>query len=113
VLALLRRALSLLASALYTTGRIYIGLTRNRLTFAGFEAGVHPPHRFGNRCKVFHAAESLRRFHDVVAERAVIGIMGWSDPGMTKRYQHLTTQVTRNVAIRVSNALWGGPTPSL
>jgi integrase len=25
-----------------------------------------------------------------VAERAVMGLMGWSDSGMARRYQHLT-----------------------
>jgi integrase len=44
-----------------------------------------------------------------VAERAVMGIMGWSDSGMTKRYQHLTAQVRRDVATRVGGLLWQPP----
>lgn len=41
-----------------------------------------------------------------VAERAVMGIMGWSDSGMARRYQHLTAQVRRDVAKRVGGLLW-------
>jgi integrase len=41
-----------------------------------------------------------------IAERAVMGIMGWSDSGMAKRYQHLTAQVRRDVAERVGGLLW-------
>ncbi|MEU8609371.1 tyrosine-type recombinase/integrase [Actinoplanes sp. NPDC048791] len=41
-----------------------------------------------------------------VAERAVMGIMGWSDSGMTKRYQHLTAQVRHDVAAKVGELLW-------
>jgi hypothetical protein len=33
-----------------------------------------------------------------VAERAVMGIMGWSDSGMARRYQHVTAQVRRDIA---------------
>jgi hypothetical protein len=45
-----------------------------------------------------------------IAERAVMGIMGWSDSGMTKRWQHLTAQVRRDVAERVRGLLWQLPT---
>ncbi|MEU8182979.1 tyrosine-type recombinase/integrase [Micromonospora sp. NPDC049047] len=41
-----------------------------------------------------------------VAERAVMGIMGWSDSGMARRYQHITGQVRRDVAMRVGGLLW-------
>lgn len=41
-----------------------------------------------------------------IAERAVMGIMGWSDSGMTKRYQHLTARVQKDVATRVGGLLW-------
>ncbi|MCX5119887.1 site-specific integrase [Micromonospora sp. NBC_00362] len=44
-----------------------------------------------------------------VAERAVMGIMGWSDSGMARRYQHLTGQVRRDVAKRVGGLLWQPP----
>lgn len=41
-----------------------------------------------------------------VAERAVMGIMGWSDSGMARRYQHLTAQVRGDIAERVGGLLW-------
>jgi integrase len=41
-----------------------------------------------------------------VAERAVMGIMGWSDSGMARRYQHLTAQVRGDIAARVGGLLW-------
>lgn len=45
-----------------------------------------------------------------VAERAVTGIMGWSNSAMAARYQHLTTQVRRDIAQRVGGLLWDSPT---
>ncbi|SCL15178.1 tyrosine-type recombinase/integrase [Micromonospora inyonensis] len=45
-----------------------------------------------------------------VAERAVMGIMGWSNSAMATRYQHLTGQVRRDIAKRVGGLLWDGPT---
>jgi hypothetical protein len=44
-----------------------------------------------------------------VAERAVMGIMGWSNSAMAARYQHLTAQVRRDIAKRVGGLLWDGP----
>ncbi|GAA0439436.1 site-specific integrase [Actinoplanes capillaceus] len=41
-----------------------------------------------------------------IAERAVMGIMGWSNSAMAKRYQHITEQVRRDVAARVGGLLW-------
>jgi integrase len=41
-----------------------------------------------------------------VAERAVMGIMGWSDSGMARRYQHLTAQIRRDIAKQVGGLLW-------
>ncbi|WP_368666335.1 tyrosine-type recombinase/integrase [Micromonospora sp. BL4] len=41
-----------------------------------------------------------------VAERAVMSIMGWSNSTMTARYQHLTTQVRRDIARQVGGPLW-------
>jgi len=41
-----------------------------------------------------------------VPERAVMGIMGWSDSGMARRYQHVTKHVQRDVARRVGGLLW-------
>ncbi|MDG4778098.1 site-specific integrase [Micromonospora sp. WMMD961] len=40
-----------------------------------------------------------------VAERAVMGIMGWSNSAMAARYQHLTAQVRRDIAQRVGGLL--------
>lgn len=45
-----------------------------------------------------------------IAERAVMGIMGWSNSAMAKRYQHITEQVRRDVAERVGGLLWHQPT---
>lgn len=41
-----------------------------------------------------------------VPDRAVIGIMGWSNSSMTTRYQHITAQVRRDIARRVGGLLW-------
>jgi integrase len=41
-----------------------------------------------------------------VPERAVMGIMGWSDSGMAKRYQHLTAQIRHDIAKQVGGLLW-------
>ena len=41
-----------------------------------------------------------------VAERAVMGIMGWSDSGMARRHQHRTAQVGGDIAARVGGLLW-------
>lgn len=41
-----------------------------------------------------------------VPERAVVGIMGWSNAGMAKLYQHMTGQVRKDVAKRVGSLLW-------
>ncbi|MGO1055715.1 tyrosine-type recombinase/integrase [Crossiella sp. CA198] len=41
-----------------------------------------------------------------VAERAVMGIMGWSNTAMAARYQHVTETIRRDVAQRVGGLLW-------
>lgn len=41
-----------------------------------------------------------------VAERAVMGIMGWSNSSMAARYQHLTAQVCHDIAKRIGGLLW-------
>lgn len=41
-----------------------------------------------------------------VPERAVMGLMGWSDSAMTKRYQHITQEVRKDVASQVGCLLW-------
>lgn len=44
-----------------------------------------------------------------VPERAVMGLMGWADTGMAKRYQHLTAEVRGDVARRIGGLLWSDP----
>jgi site-specific recombinase XerD len=41
-----------------------------------------------------------------VPERAVMGVMCWSNSAMAARYQHMTTAIRRDVAHRVGNLLW-------
>ncbi|MFG1938854.1 hypothetical protein [Micromonospora tulbaghiae] len=41
-----------------------------------------------------------------IAERFVIGIMGWPNSRITRRYRHLTDQVQRDVAKRVGGLHW-------
>jgi hypothetical protein len=41
-----------------------------------------------------------------VAERAVMGLMGWSNSAMAARYQHLTVPVRRDIAKQVGGLLW-------
>lgn len=41
-----------------------------------------------------------------VPERAVMGIMGWSNTAMAARYQHITAAIQRDVANRVGGFLW-------
>jgi Phage integrase family len=70
----------------------------------------------------FHAGQApLRdaRLHDArhtaatvllilgVPERAVMGLMGWSNTAMVARYQHLTTPVLDGVADQLGALLWG------
>ncbi len=41
-----------------------------------------------------------------VPERAVMEFMGWSSTAMTRRYQHVTGVVRRDVAERINGYLW-------
>jgi integrase len=41
-----------------------------------------------------------------VPERAVMGLMGWSNSAMATRYQHITAAVQRDVARRLGGLLW-------
>jgi integrase len=43
-----------------------------------------------------------------VPDRAVMGLMGWSQSAMTARYQHLTSAIRRDVADRLGSLLWAG-----
>jgi integrase len=42
-----------------------------------------------------------------VPQRTVMGIMGWSSTGMTRRYQHVTDPIRQAVADQVDGLLWG------
>ena len=41
-----------------------------------------------------------------VPERAVMGVMGWSNTAMAARYQHITATVQRDIAGRVGGLIW-------
>jgi integrase len=41
-----------------------------------------------------------------VPERAVMGVMGWSNTAMAARYQHVTAAVQHDVASRVGGLIW-------
>jgi integrase len=41
-----------------------------------------------------------------VPERAVMGVMGWSNTAMAARYQHLTAAIQRDIASRVGGLIW-------
>jgi integrase len=41
-----------------------------------------------------------------VPERAVMGVMGWSNTAMAARYQHVTAAVQRDIAGRVGGLIW-------
>jgi integrase len=41
-----------------------------------------------------------------VSERAVMGLMGWTDSARTRRYQHITRQVRRDIADRLGVLIW-------
>ena len=42
-------------------------------------------------------------------DRAVMGIMGWSNAAMAKNYQHMTGRINSDIAKRVDLLLWGAP----
>lgn len=41
-----------------------------------------------------------------VPDRAVMDIMGWAQVTMTKRYQHITTELTTMIADQVGSLYW-------
>lgn len=55
-----------------------------------------------------HTAATLLLILDV-ADRTTQGLMGWSDPSMPARYQHLVAEVRTDVAKRISGLLWDIP----
>ena len=42
-----------------------------------------------------------------VPERTTMGVMGWSNPALTQRYQHVTGRVLGGVADKIGDHLWG------
>ena len=46
------------------------------------------------------------RTHVCCSQRAVMGLMVWSNNAMTKRYQHLTPGLRRDIARQVDELLW-------
>ncbi len=47
-----------------------------------------------------------------VPERTAMGIMGWSNPSITRRYQHVTATARQDVAERIGGVLWEARTRS-
>jgi hypothetical protein len=41
-----------------------------------------------------------------VPTRAVMDIMGWSQPSMTTRYQHVPSEVRASIAEQVGSLMW-------
>ena len=41
-----------------------------------------------------------------VPERAVMDVMGWSNPAMVRRYSHVTARLRREIADRLDAHLW-------
>lgn len=82
-------------------------------------APLHPRTDFGDWKRLLaEAGVSDRRLHDArhtaatvllllgVAERTVMGVMGWSNTAMAARYQHITEAIRRDVADQVGGLLW-------
>jgi integrase len=46
-----------------------------------------------------------------VPERAVMGVMGWSNTAMAARYQHVTSAIQRDIANRVGGLIWQAGDP--
>ena len=42
-----------------------------------------------------------------VPTRVVMHVMGWSQPAMTTRYQHVPDEVRRGIAAQLGGLLWG------
>lgn len=43
--------------------------------------------------------------------RATMALMGWTDPGMMNRYQHLISPIRTEVAQQLGALLWGDAAP--
>jgi integrase len=46
-----------------------------------------------------------------VSERAVMGVMGWSDSGMVSRYAHIVAPIRNDIADRVGGLIWSVEEP--
>jgi hypothetical protein len=46
-----------------------------------------------------------------VPTRAVMDVMGWSQPSMTTRYQHVPAEVRASIAEQVGSLLWHAERP--
>ena len=43
-----------------------------------------------------------------VTDRAIMGIMGWSNPAMAARYAHIIAPLRQDIANRVGGLIWPG-----
>ena len=41
-----------------------------------------------------------------VSERTIMGLMGWSNPAMTRRYAHMVDPIRHETASRIDGLLW-------
>jgi integrase len=65
------------------------------------------PHRRGRTPPARRQAHRRHRAPPTgVAERTVMGVMGWSNTAMTARYQHITATIRHDVAQRLGGLLW-------
>jgi len=44
-----------------------------------------------------------------VSERTIMGLMGWSNPAMTRRYAHMVDPIRHETASRIDGLLWAPP----
>lgn len=47
-----------------------------------------------------------------VPDRAVMDVMGWAQVTMTKRYQHITTELTTMIAEQLGGLYWSTDDPT-
>lgn len=46
-----------------------------------------------------------------VSERTIMGIMGWSNTAMTRRYAHMVDPIRHETASRIDGLLWSVEAP--
>lgn len=119
LVALLREHLKIQEKERAEAGTLWIG---GGWVFATPTGGPTNPRTDYTEWKRLLIAAGIRdgRLHDArhtaatvllllgVPDRAVMGIMGWSNATMAARYQHLTAPIRRDVAQRVGSLLWKG-----